>query len=78
MRSHAKRIVVRAFWLTTLLFGVVLFFGSFSPVSADTIGSAGELRRVHLSPGLGAVLTSFPQALIPHQRMELSSKATRY
>lgn len=40
MRSYAKRVVTRTFWITTLLFGVVLLFGSFSPVSADTIGIA--------------------------------------
>ncbi len=40
MRSQVKRVMARAFRLTTLLFGVVLAFGSLSPVSADSIGIA--------------------------------------
>jgi len=69
MGSHAKRIVARAFWLTTLLLGVVLLFGSLSPVSANTIGIAGESSRFR-GPA--------PLALIPHQRVEIFSKTTRY
>jgi hypothetical protein len=40
MRIHAKRVIARAFRLTILLFGVVLLFGSLSPVSSATIGIA--------------------------------------
>jgi hypothetical protein len=40
MRNIARPVVAKVIRTTSLLFGVVLLFGSLSPVSADTIGVA--------------------------------------
>ena len=44
MPNRAKSVVARMIRMTALLVGVVLLFGAFSPVSADTIrSSAGSV-----------------------------------